>query len=614
MRSSKNEACKFHDINDGADECADIHIFNIIYRTMVKLLDGSSESDMFQEIGRALQELSGNALVLVFKVDSESDRICTRAAIGESEYITVLHRLVENGQDGISIFLNDKLKLELANSRLVKISGGLCDISGPNVPRMLCTLVEKELNIKQVYTVGFSDKSRLSGGAVILLREEFSDIDLFSIETFAQHASVAIQRRKIDNDQPEAVYKNRDIEDRVDVSQMSGRTGAGTLSNGQPYQKNSEASSSETAPCEYDTWLESVLDKRNSELESINHKLLKELDERKKEIADLRAASAETENLLALAPVIIARADLKMNIQYVNKKFEEVTGYSAEEVVGKYWPSMGGFTIKDTRAMMKRAVQKLMGRASRPLLVKLKRKDGQWRYISGIGELVSEHGRPAGFQALGQDVTERIEAEKEAKRSTSRLQKALEGIIQAMAATVEMRDPYTAGHQRRVATLAREIAKTIGLPKDEIVGIELAGLIHDLGKIRIPTEILTYPDVLSEAEFNIIKTHPAVGYDILKNIDFPWPVAEIVLQHHERMNGAGYPNGLKGDEIIIGARIIAVADVVEAIASDRPYRQALGIDRALQEITDNKGILYDPEIVDICLTFFRKRHFKFSKE
>jgi PAS domain S-box-containing protein len=614
MRTNKNEAFKFHKAAGGKGECTDIQIFNVIYRTMVKLLDVSSDSEMFQEIGRALQELSGNALVLVFSANPVSDRIRTRAVLGESKYITVLQRLVENEQDGISLFLDDQLKQELANSRPVQIPGGLFDITGPTIPRVLCTLIEKELNITHLYAVGFSDKGRLSGGAVILFRAGLSDIDLFTIENFAKHISIAIQRRTIDNNPAKAVHKYSDTADRKDTGRTIFDAGADMLLDDQLSQKNKETSIPGTTPYEYDTWLESVLDKRNCDLESVNRKLLEEIDEKKKEITDLRTTLEEMENLLALAPVIIARADLKMNVQYVNKKFEEVTGYSAEEVVGKYWPSMGGFTIKDTKTMMKRAVQKLMGKPSRPLMVKLKRKDGKWIYVSGIGELVREHGRPAGFQAIGQDVTDRIEAEKEAKRSTARLQKALEGIIQAMAATVEMRDPYTAGHQRRVATLAREIAREIGLLKDQIIGIELAGLIHDLGKIKIPTEILTYPDVLSEAEFNIIKTHPAAGYDILKNIDFPWPVAGMVLQHHERMNGTGYPYGIKGDEIIIGARIIAVADVVEAIASHRPYRQALGIDRALKEIADNKGILYDPEIVDTCLTLFRKKHFEFSKE
>jgi PAS domain S-box-containing protein len=612
MQLRERKAPKFQDTDGGMDEYSDIHIFNIVYRTMIRLLEITDEYDIYRVIGRGLQELVGNSIVLVFTMNCESDLPCTCAVIGDDQCCAVLQRLAENEQQSIPLFFNKELKQELTSNRPVKISGGLFEITGTNVSRKHCVLIEKELDIVHTYAIGFPLGDRLSGGAVILLRDGFSDIDPYSIETFVQNISAAFQQRETCDEQLESECNYRDVLYSAKERQLANSAKRDALSANRLFQKGNENSSTAMIIPEYETWLESMLDKRNTELENINHKLLSELETRKKKEAELQRIIEEMDNLLTLAPVVIARADLKMNVQYVNRKFEEVTGYTAEEVVGKYWPSLGGFTVKDTRTMMKRAVQKLMGWPSRPLLVQLKRKDGQWIYVSGIGELVRENGRPAGFQVIGQDVTDRVRAEKEAKRSTTQLQKALEGIIQAMAVTVEMRDPYTAGHQRRVATRAREIAKEIGLPREQVVGIELAGLIHDLGKIRIPAEILTYPDVLSEPEFNIIKTHPAVGYDILKNIDFPWPVAGIVLQHHERMNGSGYPNGLKGEEIMLEARIIAVADVVEAIASHRPYRQALGIDRALKEIAENKGILYDPKVVDTCLALFTKKRFKFS--
>ncbi len=364
---------------------------------------------------------------------------------------------------------------------------------------------------------------------------------------------------------------------------------------------------------DYGSQLEKLVGKRTEELEMTNKRLLRELAERKQTEEELRKTSQRLDSLMTMAPVMICRLDLKMNIQYVNKKFEEVTGYRADEVVGKYWPSLGGFTAKDTQALLKRVVQRLMGRPSRNLQLKVKRKDGQWIYVSGIGDFIKEHGVPVGIQVVALDVNDYVIARKEAKRSTDRLLKALEGIIQAMAVTVEMRDPYTAGHQRRVAKLAGMIAGEIGLNRDQVNGVELAGLIHDLGKIRIPAEILTHPSTLSDAEFNIIKTHPEVGYDILKNIDFPWPVALAVLQHHERMNGSGYPYGTGGEDIILEARILAVADVVEAIASHRPYRAALGIDSALAEISKNSGLLYDPVVVDACIRIFNSKSFAFER-
>ncbi|MCX7173605.1 MAG: HD domain-containing protein [Proteobacteria bacterium] len=185
--------------------------------------------------------------------------------------------------------------------------------------------------------------------------------------------------------------------------------------------------------------------------------------------------------------------------------------------------------------------------------------------------------------------------------------------IQAIATTIEMRDAYTAGHQRRVSELAAAIAHAMGLPQEEIDGLHLAAVIHDLGKISIPAEILSKPAKLSQIEFELIKTHPQTGYEILKGIDFPWPIAQIVLQHHERLDGSGYPQGMKGEVMLPEARILAIADVVEAMASHRPYRPTLGIDAALDEITRNQGRFYDPGAVDACLGLFKTEGFAFSQ-
>ncbi|HZX33157.1 MAG TPA: MASE3 domain-containing protein [Rhodocyclaceae bacterium] len=205
----------------------------------------------------------------------------------------------------------------------------------------------------------------------------------------------------------------------------------------------------------------------------------------------------------------------------------------------------------------------------------------------------------------------RIKTERE--HSLRALARAMEDTIQAIAGTVEMRDPYTAGHQRRVAELSGAIARELGLPEDRIHAIALAATIHDLGKINIPAEILTRPGKLSDIEFSLIKTHPAMGYEIIKNIDFPWPIAAAMRQHHERLDGSGYPDGLTGDAITLEARIIGAADVVEAMSSHRPYRPGLGIDAALAELTRGRGIQFDPQVVDACLRLVRERGFKFSK-
>jgi len=192
------------------------------------------------------------------------------------------------------------------------------------------------------------------------------------------------------------------------------------------------------------------------------------------------------------------------------------------------------------------------------------------------------------------------------------LRRTLESTIQAVGLTTEMRDPYTAGHQKRVTQLACAIAKEVGLSQEQFEGIRAAGLVHDIGKMSIPAEILSKPSKLTDLEFHLVEGHPQVAYDILKTIEFPWPLAQIVLQHHERMDGSGYPQGLKGEEIMVEARILAVADVVEAMASFRPYRPALGIDKALEEISQNKGILFDTDVVDACMRLFEEKKFQFE--
>lgn len=193
------------------------------------------------------------------------------------------------------------------------------------------------------------------------------------------------------------------------------------------------------------------------------------------------------------------------------------------------------------------------------------------------------------------------------KEKTKSLEKTLHGIVVALSKTVEMRDPYTSGHQLRVSQLACLIAREIGLPGDQLDGIRVMGMLHDLGKIIIPAEILSKPSKLTDYEFQFIKAHPQAGYDILKEIDFPWPVATAIVQHHERLNGSGYPLGLSDQEIIIEAQILAVADVVEAMATHRPYRPALGIDAALEEISNGRGILYAANVADAVIKLFRDK-------
>jgi len=212
-------------------------------------------------------------------------------------------------------------------------------------------------------------------------------------------------------------------------------------------------------------------------------------------------------------------------------------------------------------------------------------------------------------EALLLEIKERKSVERALKGSYGELQKALEGTINALASTVEKRDPYTAGHQKRVSNLACAIAMEMGLPESTIKGIRMVGFIHDLGKIYVPAEILNKPGQLTDVEYKLIRNHARVGYDILKDVGFPWPIAQVIIQHHERIDGSGYPSGLSGEDILLEAKVIGVADAIEAIASHRPYRPALGLERALEEVSGKKGTLYDPDVVDACLRLFNDKEY-----
>jgi putative nucleotidyltransferase with HDIG domain len=195
-----------------------------------------------------------------------------------------------------------------------------------------------------------------------------------------------------------------------------------------------------------------------------------------------------------------------------------------------------------------------------------------------------------------------------------RLERSLEGTFRALSMTLDLRDPYMAGHQHRVASLAVAIAQEMNLTGDKVEGLRFAGIIHDIGKIAAPAEILAKPGRLTKTEFQLVKDHPRIGYEMVKDIAFPWPVAHIILQHHERLDGSGYPEGLIGDAILQEARILAVADVVEAVSSLRPYRAALGLEKGLEEIRKGRGIRYDTRVVDACMKLFREGRFAFKAE
>ena len=348
-----------------------------------------------------------------------------------------------------------------------------------------------------------------------------------------------------------------------------------------------------------------TLHRRVAELEKINAE-----NSREKEV--LSRAAEQLRIIVENTYDIVFQLSPSGVIQYVSPRVSELYGYAPEELIGKHLKKTTPF--RELPRALKAIKTASSGKLIKNFQIKQKDANGKIFTMEINGAPVRKDGKIISVEGIMRDVTERKLAEEEAKQSTEKMLRAMEDTIQAMAMIVEMRDPYTAGHQRRVTELACAIALELKVSEDRITGLRLAGLIHDIGKVRVPSEILTNPDGLSEAEFTMIKMHPVVGYEILKTIDLPWPIAQIVYQHHERVNGSGYPIGITGEDIILEARILAVADVVEAISSHRPYRPARGIEAALNEIRSNNGILYDKLIADACLKLFEEKRFKFEQK
>jgi PAS domain S-box-containing protein len=338
--------------------------------------------------------------------------------------------------------------------------------------------------------------------------------------------------------------------------------------------------------------------------------IMTDITERKQAEEALKTEKAYLEQLFETAQEAIVMADTTGKVIRVNKEFCRLFKYRFDEVKDKMVDEL---IVPEEMLREARAVTRDVGEGKGVALESFRiAKDGSHLDVSILASPIMVEGKQVAVYTIYRDITEQKRAEQKLKASVDKLQKTIEGAVYAMAKIVETRDPYTAGHQSRVALLAVEIAKVLELTQEKIIGLYMAALIHDIGKIYIPAEILSRPTKLSETEFALIKRHPILGCDILKTtIEFPWPVTTIVLQHHERINGTGYPQGLKGLDIILEARILAVADVVEAMCSHRPYRPARSMSMTMKEIHDNKGILYDPSVVEVCMRLFEEKNYRF---
>jgi len=348
-----------------------------------------------------------------------------------------------------------------------------------------------------------------------------------------------------------------------------------------------------------ESWVNLILDKDNQPIGFRG--MARDVTDRKIAEEELRQAEERYRSIYENAQEGMYRANADEKFIMVNSAMARIFGYdSPAEFVEQV--NSGAHQLYQSREDRKKIFQLLESRGFvQEYEARFFRKDGSIGWVSvNIQPARVAEGQTLCYDGFVRDVTDR-------KESVERLREAFAGTIQAITSLVEAKDPYTAGHQRRVADIAQAIAVEMGLSREQMEGIAMAGIIHDIGKVSVPAEILCSPRRLTQLEFNLIKTHAQSGYEILKDIKFPWPIARMVLEHHERMDGSGYPHGLTGNNILPESRILAVADVVEAMATHRPYRPALGLEPALQEITKNRGVLFDEEAVDACLRLFREK-------
>jgi PAS domain S-box-containing protein/putative nucleotidyltransferase with HDIG domain len=543
-------------------ESAQLCALKIFSETAAKLTELSPKDDIYQIIGAGLHELVEGSVVMVNSFEEASGVFHIHAIEGAAKHLGHLAKMLGvHNVVGMSLSINDEAKRELNSGTLKKVSGGFYGLSMGNIPKSICSEIEKLLSVRETYAIGFTWRGQLFGSANFLLCHDNNYIDLELIKAFAGLSSLALKHGQV----MEAL---------------------------------------QTAHGE----LEQRVKERTTELEKVNEELRAEVRERKRAIKILKASEERYSLVLKNCNQAICVAQDGV-FKFVSPKATEISGYSEKELTSR--PFITLVHPDDQETVFKYHMERISGKYVPPVYsFRIVDKENNIKWIEINAVAISWENKPATLNFLS-DITERKQAVEKVQQSYQRLQATMQGTIKVMSSIVELRDPYTAGHQFRVTKLACRIAEIMGLPSEQIDGLRAAGLVHDIGKIYVPTEILSKPGQLSDTELTMIKAHPKVGYDILKQIEFPWPVADIVLQHHERLNGTGYPSGLSGDDILIEARILAVADVIEATASHRPYRAGLGIDSALEEISQAQGVLYDSKVVEACLTLFKSKGFSF---
>ncbi len=358
-----------------------------------------------------------------------------------------------------------------------------------------------------------------------------------------------------------------------------------------------------------------LLMRSEKKLKNFNVELQKKVEEKTDELVQsqkkFKALYELNKEVLENSPAGIIKLNAGDIIDYVNPEIEKILEYRTSKNKELLFQNIND--VKEFRQMkIKPFLEKIKAKKKFTNETSFIPESQTQKFVEIKGVPLYEDNEQAGAVILINDITQSIIAEEKLKESYQLLQNSTEDIILAMSSTSEMRDPYTAGHQKRVAELALAIAEKMSIPDKQKEGVRFASIIHDIGKISVPSDILSKPGKITNMEYEIVKNHCKIGFDLLDKIKFPWPISQIVFQHHERIDGKGYPNGLKNGDILLEARIISVADVVEAMTSHRPYRAALGIEKALDEISQFKNVKYDTNVVDACVELFANEEFAFS--
>lgn len=624
---------------------------DFLYKTALDFIQLDPKEDIYRFIGRKLKKIVGDSIVLVNSYDKASDSFQVRALEGFREKTKKVLKIIGKDLFTMSFPINNEAaRNAFISGELTKVPGGLYKLTFGQIPKSICHVLEKFLNVGKMYTCGFAKGKELFGNTLIILPKNVELNKRELISTFIKQSAIMLQSKQAEEELKDSKDRLKILFDYAPVayyiSDLKGNFIDGNKAAERVIGYKKEeligksflelkllsptdlpkavkllANNLRGLPTGPDEFVLNRKDKSTVTVEistypvKIKEKTLvlgiaRDITERK-QAEDVKNAKDELQMILDSVPALIFYKDIEGRIVRANKIMADSLKMPIKDMIGKTTEEL--FPKEQAENMRKDDKEVMIsGKPKKNIIEPYDTPEGVRWVISDKIPYRDKKGKVTGIIGLAKDITVQRKSEQELLQSYQKLKKNMDATLETMSKIIEVKDPYTAGHQQRVSQLATAIAKELNLSPDKIEGIRIASLIHDIGKIGLPTEILSKPSRLDDIEFSLVKRHSQMGHDILKTIDFSYPVAGIVLQHHERLNGSGYPNHLKGDEIFLEARILGVTDVVEAISSHRPYRAALGVDAALGEISKNKGILYDPKAVDTCIELFKEKGFKFE--